>query len=125
MVQVVASLMHQAFRRTDMHNSTELSVASYERISAQEHFQLANIPGSLRQIIPEWRDEGTTIFFVTFPGEAELRARFRVADARVVAAGASRFPTAGACVAPDLSFLPGGAVRAPNRFRNRSPAAIS
>lgn len=62
MVQVVASLMHQAFRRADMHNSTELSVASYKRISAQEHFQLANIPGSLRTIIPERPDLGDGIF---------------------------------------------------------------
>ena len=43
-VQVVASPTHQAFRRADMHTAP-LGKASGLDISAQEHFQLANIPG--------------------------------------------------------------------------------
>ena len=45
MVQVVACPTYQAFRRADVH-TTPLGKASGLQLSAQEHIQLANIPGS-------------------------------------------------------------------------------
>jgi len=45
MVQVVAHPAYQAFRLADMH-TTPLGKASGLQLSAQEHIQLANIPGS-------------------------------------------------------------------------------
>lgn len=56
-VQVVALPSHQAFRRTDLHNS-ELEDASGVTLSAQEHVRLAGIPGSefiICQIVKEMR----------------------------------------------------------------------
>lgn len=50
MVQVVASPTYKAFRLADMH-TTPLGNASGLLISAQEHIQLANIPGSRKAII--------------------------------------------------------------------------
>lgn len=46
MVQVVASPTRQAFRQADMHTAS-LGRASGLHVSAQEHFRLANIPGTL------------------------------------------------------------------------------
>ncbi len=61
MVQVVASPTRQAFRQADMHTAS-LGKASRYKLSAQEHFQLANIPGTVI-IVHKWRRGAMKINF--------------------------------------------------------------